>query len=144
MASFTFGALGNELTEGQADNSANKANEKRARTMKKFLAAAGVGAALAAGSLGLAGTASAKTYYPSGSKGDQSVVAYHHELTYAGLSANLDTAARQGQKICTDLSNGFSENTLISVQIAPPYPKSATQAQVVVFGAEWHFCPSYY
>ena len=46
MARFAFEALGIELTEGQPDTSANKANEKKSRTMKKLIAAAGIGAAL--------------------------------------------------------------------------------------------------
>ena len=59
MARFAFEALGIELTEGQPDTSANKANEKKSRTMKKVLAAAGLGAAITVGSLVGAGTASA-------------------------------------------------------------------------------------
>ena len=59
MARFAFEALGIELTEGQPDTSANKANEKKSRTMKKALAAAGIGAAVTIGSLVGAGTASA-------------------------------------------------------------------------------------
>ena len=51
---------GIELTEGQPDTSANKANEKKSRTMKKLLAAAGLGAAVTLGSLAGAGTASAE------------------------------------------------------------------------------------
>ena len=50
---------GIELTEGQPDTSANKANEKKSRTMKKFIAVAGLGAAITVGSLVGAGTASA-------------------------------------------------------------------------------------
>jgi len=38
MARFAFEALEIELTEGQPDNSASKANEKNSRTMKKILA----------------------------------------------------------------------------------------------------------
>ena len=62
MARFAFVALGIELTEGQPDTSANKANEKKFRTMKKLIAAAGLGAAIAIGSLVGAGAASADTF----------------------------------------------------------------------------------
>ena len=43
---------GIELTEGQPDTSANKANEKKSRTMKKLIAVAGLGAAVAVGAPG--------------------------------------------------------------------------------------------
>jgi butyrate kinase len=51
MARVAFEALGIELTEGKPDTSANKANEKKSRTMKKTLAVAGIGAAVTIGSL---------------------------------------------------------------------------------------------
>ena len=52
---------GIELTEGQPDTSANKANEKKSRTMKKLIAVAGLGAALTVGTLVGAGTANANS-----------------------------------------------------------------------------------
>ena len=50
MARFAFEALGIELTEGQPDTSANNANEKKSRTMKKLIGG-GLAAATATGAL---------------------------------------------------------------------------------------------
>ena len=67
-ARFALAALDNRSDRGQIGHSASKANEKKSLTMKKALAAAGLGAAVALGSLVGAGTASAEKFNvcPSG------------------------------------------------------------------------------
>ena len=59
MARFAFEALGIDLTEGGQPDTSAKANKKKSRTMNKFIAAAGLGAAITLGSLVGAGTANA-------------------------------------------------------------------------------------
>lgn len=121
--------------------------------MKKILAAAGIGAALFAGSLGVAGTASADVTRDSngqiiitlaGSKGDQSAVDYRRDLSDAGLNARLDQAAYEGPRICDQLSSGMSENAIGVSLLRPPNNWLPVQARVGVKAAEYHFCPQYY
>ena len=85
MARFAFEVLGIELTEGQPGTSA-KANEKNSRTMKKVIAAAGLGAAIVVGSLAGAGTASA------------SEVGFIQDLNNHGL-VTYDAVTRRPQPI---------------------------------------------
>ena len=103
MARFAFEALGIELTEGQPDTSANKANEKKSRTMKKLIAAAGLGAAVAVGSLVGAGTANAS----SGSFIDQINAHGWHE-TNPGYLLNL------GYRTCSFLNSGYSVTSVVN------------------------------
>ena len=98
MARFAFEALGIELT-GQPDTSANNANEMKSRTMKKLIAVAGLGTAVALGSLVGAGTASADnfTVCPSGMSGvstDDTSCAFADNVRWAWYSqpGNIVTA----------------------------------------------------
>ena len=116
--------------------------------MKRILAAAGIGAALAAIALVGAGTASADTgssaYYPSGTKGDQSVAGYYHDLTAEGLSVNGYNGADQaGADICSKLARGETEADLINTGVTIN-GLNRNGAKVAVWSAEWHFCPRYY
>jgi hypothetical protein len=116
--------------------------------MKKILAAAGIGAALAVGPLLGIGTASADTstaYYPSGSKGDQSAVGYDNDLVAEGIPGSVSQASGLGATVCGNLRAGHSEETLVAtVAQTPGLNPTVNQAKVVVWSAEWHFCPSYY
>ena len=104
MARFAFEVLGIELTEGQPDASANKANEKKSRTMKKALAAAGLGAAVALGSLVGAGTASATT-------NDAVFLQMLAERGIYGVGGPDYGLIQTGHAVCIDLMNGVSFNT---------------------------------
>ena len=87
---------GIELTEGQPDASANKANEKKSRTMKKTLAAAGLGAAAITALVG-AGTAQADTAYDN--------YRYLQGLNNNGIYViNTDVAISNGHTICAKAS----------------------------------------
>ena len=95
---------GIELTEGQPDTSANKANEKKSRTMKKLIAVAGLGAAVAVGSLLGAGTASAD----SGSFVNALNANGWHDIGWSGSALNL------GYRTCGFLNAGYSWNTVVN------------------------------
>ncbi len=100
MARFAFEALGSELTEGQPDASANKANEKKSRTMKKVIATAGLGAAAITALVG-AGTAQADTAYDN--------YRYLQGLNNNGIYViNTDVAISNGHTICAKLGNGYT------------------------------------
>ncbi len=102
MARFAFEALEIELTEGQPDTSANKANEKKSRTMKKLIAAAGIGAALIAAPLAAAGTASASPQQDS---------QYVGCVAEGGIYNNLgpSSVATVGRDIAYHISSGIRD-----------------------------------
>jgi hypothetical protein len=115
--------------------------------MKRLLAVTALGGALITGSLGLAGTASADVprYYPSGSKGDQSVVAYYNDVASTGLGGTYSSASNLGAMVCGQLNHGASEDSLIATAMTTPDTNvTKYQAKVLVWSAEWHFCPNYY
>jgi hypothetical protein len=114
--------------------------------MKNQLIGAGLLAGvLMAGAVGIAGPASANSYYyPSGSKGDQSVAAYYHDLTAEGMSVDgYSGADRAGAFICSKLGQGYTEDGLINTGVTIN-GLNRNEAKVAVWSAEWHFCPSYY
>ena len=88
-----------ELTEGPTEHSANKTNEKKTRTMKKILAAAGLGAAVALGSLAGAGTASAS---------DGFLDAVHDAGFYTASGSNT-SLIYNGNQVCNFGNLGYSE-----------------------------------
>jgi hypothetical protein len=118
--------------------------------MKKLIGAGLLAGALMAGAAGIAGPASAEPvgsghyYYPSGSKGDQSVVAYYNDLTTQGIGVDgYSGADRAGAYICSKLGQGYTEDALINTGVTLN-GLNRNEAKVAVWSAEWHFCPSYY
>jgi Protein of unknown function (DUF732) len=106
MARFAFEALGIELTESQTGHSANKANRKKSRTMKKIIAAAGLGAAITLGSLVGAGTANAST--------SSFVNAVHNAGNFS--NENGDAAlVNNGRIICQYLDQGYMPGSIAYV-----------------------------
>ncbi len=94
---------GIELTEGQPDTSANKANEKKTRTMKKVIAVAGLGAALVVAPLAVAGTANA----------DSDV--FVDELNAHGwYDAYPGSLLNQGYHVCWFLNSGYSVASVVN------------------------------
>ena len=92
---------------------------------RKLIAATVVGGALLTGSLVSNAPAHADIsyYYPSGSKGDQSVAGYYHDLTAEGIATTYSSAAGQGASICQQLREGHSETTLVAIAMtADPQP----------------------
>ena len=100
MARFAFEALGIELTEGQPDTSANKANEKKSRTMKKVIAAAGLGAALIAGPLLGAGTANAESTSETFERHAVALGFYNPDGRIAMVASGL--------RVCVNFDSGYS------------------------------------
>lgn len=83
------------------------------------------------------------TFYPSGYKGDGNYVAYMNDLMRYGVDADLPTSGALGSTICTKLRDGVSQLSVISSAANAP-GTTRMQADVAVYGAEWHFCPEYY
>jgi hypothetical protein len=84
-------------------------------------------------------------YYPSGSKGDQSVLAYYNDVTAVGITFTngYASANHDGALVCSRLANGGNEAALIN-ELVVNNSETRNQAKVAVWSAEWHFCPTYY
>ena len=107
------------------------------------LAKYGIGALAAAAAIIAAPSASAdNTFYPTGDRGDHDVIAFANEMTSVGGTGNRSAALRLAVLNCEYLILGHSENEAINTLIA--MGGTLAQAQVAVWGAEWHFCPQYY
>jgi hypothetical protein len=101
---------------------------------------AACGALLTAGAVGgvLASPAHAST------EGDQDGYAYTRELHNVGITP-AHSGAILAQSICEKRAEGYTQDAVIEYEESPPPPiASHRQAVVIVTGAEWHFCPSYY
>lgn len=104
-----------------------------------------IGIALASAALAFAPTAAADhTFYPSGTKGDGSATAYWHDLNANGVASDLTTANTLGNVICVKMRSGVTEAQLINIGSSQASGATRAQAQIAVFGAEYHFCPEYY
>jgi hypothetical protein len=111
--------------------------------MKNTIKVALAGAAITAATLALAPQASAtRTWYPTGTAGDQDITLYYNEMTAQGVTGTIPQAWTLEQAACSDLAQGVSEDKLI--HIAMNIGVTRSQAKVMVWGAEWHFCPAYY
>jgi hypothetical protein len=103
-----------------------------------------MGIVLATAAIALAPSAAADTtFYPSGLKGDGSFVNYWHDLVTHGINSDLPTASALGSTICTKMRDGASEATMVELG-GKAQGVTHSQAQIAVFGAEFHFCPEYY
>ncbi len=123
--------------------------------MKKILATAGIGAALAVGSLAGIGTANAVTIGDttaafSGPAGDRDAGAFWVDV-HPMLPGPKWTMAKDAELVrlmCSKLEGGWSEGHLIA-DIANSDGTPTSQSDLsgityVVHAAEWHYCPSYY
>jgi hypothetical protein len=112
----------------------------------KSIKAVGVLAGLlTAATLGFAGTANATTTYtPSGYQGDQSLSSYTSDLVAAGVpGVTYAGASKVGHMVCEKLDEGVSEDMLLGTVYGTP-GFTMYSAHVVVWSAEWHFCPNHY
>ena len=134
MARFAFEALGIELTEGQPDTSANKANEKKPRTMKKVIAVTGLGAAVALGSLAGAGTASAS---------EDGFLNYVYSKTgyYPATYEAMNTSVAVGHGICNQISTYGEDGVYLSIDQGISSGFSGYDTVYIVAGALTELCP---
>jgi Protein of unknown function (DUF732) len=103
---------------------------------------------LAAGALAIsAAIAGAGTAHADGSLGDQSATAFAQELADAsGLQWYPNKAQSLAGVVCRRLANGESESQVEASMRQSPFggPAFGNAWTVIVPGAEFHFCPSYY
>jgi hypothetical protein len=122
---------------------------KIAAACAALITAAGVGVALASPAAADTGSVINNTFYPYGTKGDQNVSEYLQELRDSGgkyddPSSAWRNADQLGAHICSSLNAGYSEDQLLNYVVVNAANANRDEAKVVVWGAEWHFCPSYY
>jgi hypothetical protein len=108
-----------------------------------LITAGAVGLALASPASADTSSIGNNTFHPYGSKGDQSVTEYMQELRDVGGRPTYYEADQVAAGVCSSLGAGQSDDSLLN-QIVAETQIARNQAKVAVWGAEWHFCPSYY
>jgi hypothetical protein len=108
-----------------------------------------LGGIVAAAALGLAVAAPAHAdwhghyWQPDGYRGDKDTYLYYHEMVSQGIPGTPWAAYGAAQRTCGFLADGYSEESMIQGNI-DHVGLTRSQSEVVVWGAEWHFCPAYY
>lgn len=107
--------------------------------MKKII----IAGLLVGAAVTLAPVASADNGY-TGTKGDHDGTAYWLDINDA-LPGRQTSSHELGLTICDKLGDGFAEQRLTDIVLgAGPVDMTMTDAQYVVYAAEYHFCPSFY
>jgi hypothetical protein len=82
------------------------------------------------------------TFYPHGSKGDNSSTNMRIDIAQYGNNYALTMPDDMGPTACGALRRGSSEDSLIEMGLQEGFPRNV--AKVTVWSAEYHFCPEYY
>jgi hypothetical protein len=80
--------------------------------------------------------------YGGGSMGDRDAYSYWNQTDGLGVSATVADAQHFAGTVCDQRAAGVSEGKLVSWAADGGF--DTVVARLVVHGAEFHFCPTYY
>ena len=105
--------------------------------MKNTIKVALAGAAITAATLALAPQASAtRTWYPTGTAGDQDITLYYNEMTAQGVTGTIPQAWTLEQAACSDLAMLALHSSKYDRDQAARYFEKLIAAQLAMDGDE--------